>query len=66
VGLRRKVNTHIQRKLQTKLRLGGKKTLSGTNPVIVDGDEVKVGHPVDVDLEEGGGNQSQLSFCLKR
>ena len=41
-----------------------KKTLSGTNPVIVDGDEVKGGCPVDVDLEEGGGNQSKLSLCL--
>ena len=31
-----------------------KQTVSETNPVIVDGDEVKGGCPVDVDLEEGG------------
>ena len=43
-----------------------KQTLSETNPVIVDEDKVKGGCPADVDLEEGGGNQSELSFCLKR
>ena len=41
-------------------------TFSETNPVLVDGDKVKDICPVDVDLEEGEGNQSQLSFCLKR
>jgi hypothetical protein len=40
-----------------------KQTLSETNPVIGDEDKVKGGCPADVDLEEGGGNQSELSFC---
>ena len=61
-----KENKHTHSKKITDNTQTLTQTFSESNPVIVDNEKTRGGCPADVELEGGGRNQSQLSFCLKR